>query len=156
MAAKDIFKVSVKTFFNPSGWFGYGQVKQNTNYLWNFFRGMFAIPEAPDKPKSETFQEAMQRYNLTPAAIAELGKDYLFFAIMFVLLAISMLLFSFYLLIVSRTIPGFLLGLAVSMLLTSQGFRYHFWYFQIKQQKLGCTFDEWWQALSGGKPRPKT
>ena len=31
-------------------------------------------------------------------------------------------------------------------------FRYHFWYFQMKQHKLGCTFNEWYrQGLLGEK-----
>ena len=32
-----------------------------------------------------------------------------------------------------------------------QAFRYHFWLFQIKQRKLGCSVYEWFQALGKGK-----
>jgi intracellular multiplication protein IcmV len=30
-------------------------------------------------------------------------------------------------------------------------FRYHFWYFQIKNRKLGCTVYEWYRGLLGDK-----
>ena len=56
--------------------------------------------------------------------------------------------FSLYLLF-SGFLLSCLLAIAVSILSLSQAFRYHFWYFQIKHRKLGCTFEEWRE----GKPR---
>ena len=36
-----------------------------------------------------------------------------------------------------------LLVFCFSLFITALCFRYHFWWFQVKKRKLGCTFDEW-------------
>jgi intracellular multiplication protein IcmV len=98
----------------------------------------------------------MARFNLTPEDIKEREKDYLFYTGIFLLLSVSLFCFGFYLLIVDRTFAGCLLGIATSALFASQAFRYHFWYFQIVQRRLGCTFAEWQQFVIGRLPGPKT
>jgi intracellular multiplication protein IcmV len=47
---------------------------------------------------------------------------------------------------------GLLPTLAISVSVLSQAFRYHFWLFQIKTQKLGCTLNDWFQAHFRGRP----
>ena len=153
MAVKDIFKVSFKTFINPAGWLGLNAVKQNTRTTWDLIKGLFIIP-TPER--AETFDEAVKRFNLTSADILEREKDYLFYAFIFLVLAVSLLAFGCYLLFVDRSFAGFVLGIAVAALFTSQAFRYHFWYFQMKQRKLGCTFDEWRAFIGWPKSGPKT
>jgi intracellular multiplication protein IcmV len=38
---------------------------------------------------------------------------------------------------------GALLSLVVAFLALALAFRYHFWFFQIKQRRLGCSVSEW-------------
>jgi intracellular multiplication protein IcmV len=40
--------------------------------------------------------------------------------------------------------------LMVSLVAFANAFRAHFWYFQTKQRKLGCTIQEWLNAGVGG------
>ena len=144
MAIKDIFKVSRKTFFNPGGWVGYNQVKSNTTIIWDIIRGL-VYPMTPER--SETFEAAMQRLNQTENDIQTTGQTYFEYALVFLFLGACLAIYSFYLLFFHRTFSGFLLGIASGALFLSQAFKYHFWYFQIKQRKLGCTFQDWWQYI---------
>jgi intracellular multiplication protein IcmV len=143
MALKDIVKVSRKTFFNPSSWFGVGQVKSSTFFIWDVVKGIFYPPVAQQK---ETFEEAKKRLHLSDAEIDQNGQDYLLYALVFLLLGAFTFIFTCYLLFKHSSFSGFLLGLAVTGLFLSQAFKYHFLFFQIKHRKLGCTFDEWWSG----------
>jgi intracellular multiplication protein IcmV len=143
MAIKDIFKVSRKTFFNPSGWLGYNEVKGSIQTSWDLMKGMFIIPEPTYK---ETFEEALIRQGVTDEEAQRRGNDFLTYAIVFLALSVTTFCFSFYILIIERTFAGCLLGMAVTALFAAQAFRFHFWYFQIKKRKLGCTFEEWKQS----------
>ncbi len=155
MAVKDVVKVSRKTFFNPSGWLGYTALKTNSQFVWQTLRQLMTAPESTlPAETTETFEEALQRYNLTPEAVKEIEKDYLFYAGLFLFLGIFSILVGLYFLFFERTIVGFLLSLAVTMLFGSQAFRYHFWYFQIKQRKLGCTLNEWLETYFPQVKRP--
>jgi intracellular multiplication protein IcmV len=50
------------------------------------------------------------------------------------------------------SIKAFIVSLVVTLIALILAYRYHFWYFQMKQRKLGCTFSEWYkQGLFGEK-----
>jgi intracellular multiplication protein IcmV len=144
MAIKDIFKVTRKTFVDPAAWLGYSSVKDSIQTTWDLMRNQFIVPEATTP---ETFAEAMTRQNLTEEDIVDRQNQYLFYASIFLVLALISFIFAFILLFHERTFAGFCLGLAVTALFGSQSFRYHFWYFQIKQRRLGCTLEEWKDSL---------
>jgi intracellular multiplication protein IcmV len=141
MAIKDVFKVNRKTFFDPRTWLGYDFVKENTRTLWGAFRDVFS-PAKIAPLQGETFEEAVKRLALSEPTIHEIGQTYCGYAIFFLVLAIGVAAFSLYLL-VDGYLLDFFIGLAVTSLLLSQAFKNHFWYFQIKHRKLGCTFAEW-------------
>lgn len=143
MAIKDIFKVSRKTFVNPSGWLGYQGLKANTSSIWGIVRDLFYPPQ---ETSSETFDEAMARMGVTETDLKEQSERYFIYATVFMTLAVITVLYSVYLLLSEHTFHGFLIGLAVSALFGSQAFRFHFWHFQIERRKLGCTFQEWKQS----------
>jgi intracellular multiplication protein IcmV len=145
MAIKDVFKVNRKTFFNPRGWIGYDELANQTQNIWDILKNLIA----PAKPqRKESFTEAMQRLNLTEADLKEKSQTFINYTIGFILLGFCSFIFSFYYLLHHHTIAGFLIGLAVTILFATQAFRFHFWHFQIKHRKLGCTFAEW----RNGKP----
>jgi intracellular multiplication protein IcmV len=151
MAIKDIFKVSRKTFLDPSAWIGIPEIKDSTKTIWQIIRGLVTIPTTS---RTETFEEALIRMNLTEQDIKEQSERYFIYAVVFATLVVVTLVFAFYLLLVDWAISGFLIGLAVAALFASQAFRYHFWCFQIQQRKLGCTFQEWKQSWGRSSPGP--
>ncbi len=151
MPIKDVFKVSRKTFINPSAWIGLPELKDTTKTLWQIVRGLFVVPQAGEP---ETFEESLARQGLTEEDVKEQAERYFIFAVIFATLAVVSVIFAFYLLFAERTFSGFLLGLAVTILFGSQAFRYHFWVFQIQSRKLGCTFEEWKQSWFKSSPGP--
>ena len=145
MPLKDAVKVSRKTFFNPRGWAGYDSLKTQVVITWGIVKNLFS-PAAPRR--QETFEQAVQRLNLSEKEIQQVSNRYLVYAYAFVILGVGTLFFSFYLLLHHGTPAGWMLGLLTTALFFVFAFRYHFWHFQIKHRKLGCTFEEWRQ----GKP----
>ncbi|MEO8402302.1 MAG: type IVB secretion system protein IcmV [Gammaproteobacteria bacterium] len=150
MALKDVVKVSRKTFFNPRGWLGYDMLALQFKTSWRILKNLFT-PATPQR--TETFEEAMIRMNLTEDDIKTTSYRYLIFSGLFVVLGIIATGISFYFLIHHGAISGWILGLVSATLLFTYAFRYHFWHFQIKHRKLGCTFDEWWQGKINDQER---
>ncbi len=141
MAIKEALKVSRKTFFDPRGWFNYDALKEQTSTVWSISKGVLNPKPAQPEVK-ETFDGAMQRLHVKEEDLKDIGFTYLFFAGLFVVFGLSLLGFGIYLLI-SKYYAGSILAIAFTAFLLSQAFKYHFWYFQVKNRKLGCTFEEW-------------
>ena len=148
MAIKDIVKVTRKTYFNPRGWLGYDTLKTQTSFIWQYFKQVFGPAfNPPVVEHAENFKTAMARLRLSEEDIREAGSLYFLLAIIFAFAAVCVLaLFVKYLL--NMHIAACLVSLGVSAFLLAQAFKYHFWHFQIKHRKLGCTFEEWYT----GKP----
>jgi intracellular multiplication protein IcmV len=142
MAIKDIFKVSRKTFFNPGAWLGWDIIKAGNEAFFATLRGVF-LPPPIEVGEKETFEEALKKYNISEEELARISHNYFLFAIFFLCLAIGVLAFGFYLIFTGGHFTGLIIALAITIFLTGQAFSYHFWYFQIKHRKLGCTFEEW-------------
>lgn len=141
--AKNAVKISRKTFFNPRGWLGYDSLKIQTQTLLTILQSLFK----PAEPKRhETFEQALKRLNLTEEAVQKNHTRYLFIAVIFAGLGVATILFGFWLLFYHHTFSGFVLSIPTAGLFLVNAFRYHFWVFQIKHRKLGCTFQEWWQG----------
>ncbi len=143
MAVKDVFKISFKTFINPLAWIGAKELKTTNKIIRDTLKESFAIP----KPERiEEFDQAMERQNMSEADLIKMDRQYLINTAIFLGLGIFSFFAGFYYLIHYKTLSGMLLCFATAMLFLSQAFRFHFWHFQIKHRKLGCTFKEWWQG----------
>lgn len=148
MAFRQIFKVSRKTFINLRAWADYDSFKDSNRTILDILKSLFITP-APQR--EETFEQSMQRLGLSESDVLQAQRNYYIYAIIFAVIGAVVILFGFYLLFFHRTFQGWLLAMAASALFLAQAFRYHFWYFQIKHRKLGCTFEEW----RHGKPFDK-
>lgn len=148
MAIRDMLKISRKTFLNPTGWIDYDSLKYRTKSIWDILKGMTTVA-TPDR--EETFEQAMERQGLTDADVEQRISTYRLFAIMFVLLGSVVFFYSFYLLFKHSTFAGFLLGIAASAVFLSQAFRYDFWTMQLKERRLGMTFEDWKSHILGIK-----
>lgn len=139
-----LVKGSLRSIVDVPAWIGFKWLKGNTIGLFQFARqtitGQFAKTD-----KTETFEQAMQRQNLSEQDLAlrvqALQRDSYIFAGATIL----SLLYMFYLFWNVHFFAGILTYL-VSMLFLSQFAKCRFWLFQIQQRKLGCTITEW---LSG-------
>lgn len=142
MAIRDIFKISRKTFFDPSRWIDYEGLKTQNKGLWAMTKDLFVVEKPTHK---ETFAQAMKRLGLTKENIQETQSFYQRYALFFFILGLLIFFFSFYLLFAHVSISGWLLGLGATAFCGAMAFRYDFWAFQIKHRKLGCTFNEWFK-----------
>jgi len=148
MAIKDVFKVSRKTFINPREWLGYDSLKGQTQTIRSFIKDAATV-QKPER--TETFQEALSRLDIKDEELKSTAKTYLTYAFIFLGLAIVDFSYGLYLLFHHGAFLGLVLSLAVCALLLAQAFRYHFWFFQIKSRRLGCTVQEWRDDLLGKK-----
>lgn len=135
-----------KKRFKVRSWVDLDRIRQGSNFIVSGLSTYF-IPQ--QKTAQESFDEAKLRLNLTDEDLLIRKKG--LFRLVVIMLIMSMLLFFYFL-------YNLFYGRYASVLLTSIvmllslviAFRYHFWYFQIQQRKLGCTLSDWfWQGLMG-------
>jgi intracellular multiplication protein IcmV len=148
MAIRDVFKISWKTFFNPLGWFDYEGMKNQNKTIYSILKDTFSKPQA-DKP--ETFEQAKERLGLTDEDVKHTAVRYRIYAFLFFLLGLGIFAYAFFLLFKYKTILGWLLGLAATGYAFSLAFQFDFWSLQMRQRKLGITFEEWKRSILGDK-----
>ncbi|HHT0592538.1 TPA: type IVB secretion system protein IcmV [Legionella anisa] len=138
----------VSRIINVRRWFDWERMKAFTMYLGNGFKRLF-VPQK--KVEGESFNEAVQLLNLSYESILLKQKSLFRLSIIMVLAALLILGYAGYQLFFG-SIKAFLVSLIVTLIALVLAFRYHFWYYQIKNRKLGCTFNEWYrQGLLGEK-----
>lgn len=146
MAIRDIFKISRKTFINPTAWIDYNSLKFQNQTLWSILKPLFT-PARPQR--EETFEAAISRLGLTEEAVEYGAANYRIFAFGFCIIGFLTLFYSFFLLFKYSAFLGWLLGLGVSALFFAQAFKYDFWSLQMRRRKLGLTFAEWKESILG-------
>jgi len=138
----------IKAVFNPRAWVDFDRVRAGQRYILSVCTTYF-IPQ--ERAPTESFAEAKKKLHLTDQDLISRKKA--LFRLSIMMLFISSLLFA-YTLYNLFSLEFLAAGLSVVVLSIALvlAFRYHFWYFQIKQEKLGCTFKEWFnQGLMGKK-----
>lgn len=138
----------VSSILNVRRWFDWERVRSFTLYLVNGFKLLF-VPQ--QTIESESFSEAKAKLNLSDEAL--LAKQHALFrlSMLMVLAACVILGYAGYQLFYG-SLKAFIVSLIVTLVSLTLAFRYHFWYYQIKHHKLGCTFEEWFrQGLLGEK-----
>ncbi len=142
------FKKSMDFVFyiRPKKWVSWDFFKQSTGQTVNILKDMYKTPQ---KGRSETFYQAISRHQLSVSDLDNLKMKFYYFSIFFLTFAIGMTIYAF---------DGFYQGqflrgigsISLTTFLLAQAFRYHFWYFQIVQKKLGSSFKEWFFFIRSG------
>lgn len=142
-------KKTATSFFNLRQWADYDRLKESSKGLKYTIKNLF-IPAKPQHP--ESFEQAMQRLQLSESDIKAREREFYYLALLMFGLMLAAIGYMIYH-IASLHIFGAIVSVAVVAVAASLAFRYHFWYFQTKQRKLGCSFKEWFtQGLLGRKP----
>jgi intracellular multiplication protein IcmV len=134
---KGFFK---KRIDNVSRDVGVPILKDAATFMSGVVRGFFAVPSTE---QAESFAQAKSRMNLSEADLAVRYKRFLGQFMIFLLAAFIMLAYGIYLFAELAILPGIMVLLLVAVFVM-YAFRAHFWAFQIKHKKLGCTWKEWW------------
>ena len=137
--AKKTVRGSFKRFFDVGSWLGVEEIKRNTGNLTSLARSLFTVQKPEIK---ESFEEAVQRYNLKNSDLEEKKDQFFRVAMLYLAAFFCMLIYSLYLYVQGLYRPTFM-ALAFSCVLFSMFFREHFWYTQLKHKRLGFTFTEW-------------
>lgn len=128
-----------RSFFNPRAWTSYETMRDISQYLFDGFSRLFVLKKAG---QSEELEQVMRKLALSEKDIAERKK--VFFRMTLLMAFITLVVFFYTMFhLLYANYHAVLLGSVVCLLSLSLTFRYHFWYFQLRQRKLGCTFKEW-------------
>lgn len=95
---------------------------------------------APGTP--ETFEQAIKRLGITEQGIEERKKMYAIQVLIYLLTGIAAFIYAVFL-VRAGEFMGMLMAFLAGGLGFAYAFRSHFWLFQLKQRRLGCTFKEW-------------
>lgn len=134
--------------FNIRTWFDWERIKILTLALYNDAKAMF-IPQK--NKKDESFESAVTKLKISDIELLAKQKALYRLSLVMTLAACLILVYTGYQLFYG-SFKAVIVSLVVMMLALVLAFRYHFWYFQIKSRKLGCTLYEWFrQGLLGDK-----
>jgi len=136
-----LWKVA-KPFVDVKTWIGYAQLKEMSNGVGETVKRLF-IPQKAEH--EETFEAAMQRFNLTEEALKQRIQAFTLLSIFWLLLALGLCVYGAHL-IGQRSFHGFFACVGLALICFAQSFYYHFWRFQMKQRRLGCTIQEWFNS----------
>ena len=136
------------SLFKVRSWIDLDRVRAGQRYIAGVC-GTYLVPQK--NKKTESFNAAKARLKLTDEAL--LTRQQGLFRLSLIMLGMACLLFGYTL---YNLFHGYYFAVLVStvvmFLALVLAFRYHFWYFQIKHHKLGCTIYEWFsQGLMGAK-----
>lgn len=122
-------------------WSDYDRTIETTRSLKDYIRRLF-IPQR--SRREEDLSQAMQRLQLSQADIRDRLRSFKRLTIIMLSAAGGVLFYSICLFMQQHWLAAGL-GLLITGLPLMLAFRYHFWHFQLKKGKLGCSLREWFQ-----------
>ncbi|MES2203765.1 MAG: type IVB secretion system protein IcmV [Pseudomonadota bacterium] len=136
---RGFFRGLANTFFDVPRWVNAKQYVQTNKTLYAKIKDVFRIAKAQ---REETFEAAMHRMNLTEQDLKErMAANQRGIIILLSFIGI-LCLYGFFLMF-KGAVAGTFVVLAVIALSAVRAFQYSFWNFQIKNRRLGCSFQEW-------------
>ena len=145
MGFRRIMKKGLSSGLNPFRWVGMEQIKGNGRTISDISKKLFKTNNHSQATPPKTFADAMRRYGLTEAALQKRMKSSLRLAYFCVALSVVMIAYTIYLFASHLVLSGFVTTM-LALLLWAYAFREHFNYFQMKERRLGCTFQEWFTS----------
>jgi intracellular multiplication protein IcmV len=121
-------------------WLGADYIKHTIGQTVDSAKDIF-IPEKADRV--ETFEESLKRLNITEEELKEKETDFIRLFAVHLLIALLIFFYSVFL-FHNGNWGGGIMSLCLVTYPLSLAFRFHFWLFQIKNRKLGCSIKEWW------------
>lgn len=138
-----------KRVFNVRAWFDFDRIKAFTSYIVAGFLKMF-VPQT-QTGNGESFEAAVARMNLSEDDLRAKETALYRLSIIMCIAAACIFVYAMYHLYFG-TYRAVLISLVLMLIALVLAFRYHFWFFQIKERKLGCSISEWYrQGLKGEK-----
>lgn len=135
------FVGTIKHIFNIRFWSDADRIKSYWQYIVNTIK-KFIVPQ--QNGVTESFEDAKIRMNVSDADLDIRKRALMQLSLLMCGISFLLFLYAIYQCIYGG-IPGLLLTLSIMCVALVMAFRYHFWYFQIKEKKLGCSIREWFK-----------
>ena len=136
------------SIFNVRLWIDWDRSKAYLLYVFFGIKKYF-VPQSPSS--EESFTEAKNKFELSDEMLIKQQNSLLHLSLLMLGFAFLMLIYTVYQLILG-SLFSVIVSVVVMCLALTFAFRYHFWYFQVKERKLGCTLTEWFRrGLMGDK-----
>ena len=132
----------VKPFVNFPAWLGWKQIAVTGRQIYSLAKDL-TQKNKKEAMLQETFAQAMQRLNLTDVDVAKNCRTHLNLAIFYLICAVALFIYTIYLFGWHDYLIAPVVSLVLTILMLAFAYREHFWYFQMKKHKLGCSFKEW-------------
>lgn len=129
--------------FRIDRWLNLKMLKETTHYFVTQTKAILKVEHAE---KTENFDDAVERLQLSSDFIETQSKRYLYLALVFLLFAILLFLYGLYILMQGNYMGG-CTCFALFLYTLSCAFRFHFWHFQMQQKKLGCGLKDWLKSI---------
>ena len=129
----------LKTFFNVKRWMAAPQIAAGGRAVGRSAKNLFTTHKAK---RIETFEEAVERLNLTEDDLIKRSRHFLRLAYAYALLALLLIIYAIFLSITGHILALFS-SIALITLVSTYALREHFWYMQMKKRKLGCSLWDW-------------
>lgn len=126
--------------FKVKKWVDYDQIKYSYQKISGITVALFQPEQAE---RTETFEEALKRLNLTETDLSARKSEFTRLMIIYILFAVAVFSYSIWIVYANSNILGFCMGFCITVYALTYAFRYHFWIYQIKNKKLGCTIRDW-------------
>lgn len=130
-----------KRIFNFRAWADWDRTRAATLYLVRSFKKFF-VPQETEVV--ETFEAAQKRQNLSDYDLKKRQTGLWRLSVLMLIVAAFLFCYTLYH-IYFLHIRAAILSVIVMLIALVLAFRYHFWYFQIRERKLGCTIREWYR-----------
>jgi intracellular multiplication protein IcmV len=131
----------ISNVFNVKSWIDFERIKSFTLYLTNGAKTMF-VPQK--KVAGESFEEAIAKFKVSEEDLYK--KQTALYRLSLLMSGAALFIFAYAVYhIFYGNFKAALVSLVLTLLALVFAFRYHFWYFQIKKRKLGCTIKEWYK-----------
>lgn len=131
----------IKPLVNFPAWMGWNQIKVSGNTIKEAAK---LLADQPKSHRQENFQQAIARLRLSEADLAQRMTFFKRMAFFYLLVAIGLFGYAVYM-VIGEYWAAALLSTVLTVLAAVLALRQHFWYYQMKKRKLGCTLKEWWQ-----------
>lgn len=123
---------------------GTDMLKEQASFIKKMGEGIFKLKRSDRK---DTFED-LAKIGIDEAQVQQAKESFKRMVVVFLSLALVVIFYIIY-----AILRGYFLTAVISVgvlaVCLAQAFKYHFWYFQIVERRLGCTVSEWWQYVKG-------
>lgn len=136
----------LKSFVNFPAWMGASHLKRTADDIGKMSKELFTVQSA--QGREETFEEAVQRFNLSETDLAQRQRAFGRLAALYLFIFFCLGVYAVYLWH-KHDYLSVLMTFVLMLVAGSFAFKEHFWYMQMRQKRLGLTPKEWFLLTIG-------